>query len=139
MNEQATNSLSVNNLPHCSQRTRTGRLCQLPVLDAHSGLCFRHTGLRDRQVDAGDLSADLLGQLTEFKSASEVNDFLAKLLFQLVRNRISTKRAAVLTYICAQLLRTLRAIDIENNPPYDEDADPVIIFDGPRPDRSQDN
>jgi len=130
MNEHTTNSISINHLPHCRHRTRTGRLCRLPALDAHSGLCFRHASLRDRQIDDGDLSAALLGSLTGFNSAADVNGFLSKLLFLLVQNRISTKRAAVLTYICAQLLRGFRAMDLETanlEAPGDSGPQQVLI------------
>jgi hypothetical protein len=119
----------------CKQRTRTGRPCQLRVLDTSSGLCFRHAGLRERQKDPDDLSADLLDKLTEFHSPYEVNEFLARLLFLLVRNRISAKRAGVLTYIAAQLLSSLREVRHGE----DSDDEPVtIIMNAPRPDRSQD-
>jgi hypothetical protein len=135
MHETSPNSLSSQDLPHCKQRTRTGRPCQLRVMDTSSGLCFRHAGLRDRQKDPDDLSADLLDKLTEFHSAYEVNEFLARLLFLLVRNRVSAKRAGVLTYIAAQLLSSIREVrHVE-----DSDDEPVtIIMDGPRRDRSQD-
>ena len=114
----------------CKQLTRTGRPCQLRVMDTSSGLCFRHAGLRERSKDPEDLSADLLDKLTEFHSAYDVNEFLARLLFLLVRNRISAKRAGVLTYIAAQLLHSLREVrHVERS-----DEEPVnIIFDAPRP------
>ncbi len=144
MQETTPNSLSSQDLPftqlaqsdsegseaksavRCKQRTRTGRPCQLRVLDTSSGLCFRHAGLRERQNDPDDLSADLLDKY-------DVNDFLARLLFLLVRNRISAKRTGVLTYIAAQILRSLReARHVEH-----ADEEPVnIIVDMPRPDRS---
>jgi hypothetical protein len=153
MQESSPNSLSSQDLPfsstqlaqsdtdgsgarsavRCKQRTRAGHPCQLPVRDTSSDLCFRHAGLRDRQKDPDDLSADLLDKLTEFHSPYEVNEFLARLLFLLVRNRISAKRAGVLTYIAAQLLSSLREVRHGEN----SDDEPVtIILDGPRPDRS---
>lgn len=115
----------------CSHRTRTGRPCQLPVMDSSSGLCFRHAGLRAPKKDPEDLTADLLNELTEFHTPYEVNEFLARLLFLLVRNRISPKRAGVLTYIAAQLLHSLGQVrqvekDEKNEPPQ-------YIIDGPRP------
>jgi hypothetical protein len=117
----------------CSHLTRTGRPCQLPVMDATSGLCFRHAGLRVPKKDPEDLSDDLLRELTEFHSAYEVNEFLARLLFLLVRNRISPKRAGVLTYIAAQLLHSLGLVRLVEK---DEKNEPVeIILDGPRPNR----
>jgi hypothetical protein len=117
----------------CSHRTRKGRPCQLPVLDTSSGLCFRHSGLHVPKKDPDDLSADLLDKLTEFHSPYEVNEFLARLLFLLVRNRISPKRAGVLTYIAAQLLHSLGQVRLVEK---DEKDEPVeIILDCPRPQR----
>ena len=115
----------------CSHRTRKGRPCQLPVLDASSGLCFRHASLRVPKKDPEDFSDDLLKELTEFHTPHEVNEFLARLLFLLVRNRISPKRAGVLTYIAAQLLHSLGLVRLVEK---DEKNEPVeIICDGPRP------
>jgi hypothetical protein len=152
MQESSPNSLSSQDLPvssaqldlsgsegskakravRCKQRTRTGHPCQLPVRDTSSGLCFRHAGLRDPQKDPNDLSAELLDKLTEFHSPYEVNEFLARLLFLLVRNRISAKRAGVLTYIAAQLLSSLREVRHGE----DSDDEPVtIIMNAPRPQR----
>ena len=44
------------------------------------------------------------------KSAEQINDFLAKLLILVVQNRISSRRAAILTYITNQPLHSLVAI-----------------------------
>ena len=135
MNDLAPNSISASNLTRCKQRTRAGRRCQLRVLDSHSGLCFRHSSLRAPQIEAADFSADLLGEAREFTSASDINKFLSRLLVLLTQDRIATKRAAVLTYICAQLVRTLREIDIENRPESDFDSDipQTLIVDLQRP------
>jgi hypothetical protein len=112
----------------CSHRTRKGRPCQLPVMDTNSGLCFRHAGLRAPKKDPDDLSADLLDKVSEFHTPHEVNEFLAKLLFLLVRNRISAKRAGALTYIAAQLLHSLGLVRL-----VEKDEPVEIIVDGPRP------
>ncbi|MGB2590334.1 MAG: hypothetical protein WBG02_03250 [Candidatus Acidiferrum sp.] len=57
-----------------------------------------------------------------------MHDFLAKLAQLVVKDRVSTRRAAVLAYITSQLLRTLSAIHRE-----EDSAGPQIIFDAPRP------
>jgi hypothetical protein len=131
MQEISPISVSSQDLPLCSHRTRKGRPCQLPVLDTSSGLCFRHAGLREPKKDPDDLSADLLYKLTEFHTPYEVNEFLVWLLFLLVRNRISPKRAGVLTYIAAQLLHSLGLVRLVEKAEKDEPVE--IIVDGPRP------
>ncbi len=110
--------------PHCRHRIRKGRYCQLPVLDVDSRLCFRHSALRNQEADAADLSPDLLGEAREFKSASDIHAFLARLLCLLAQNRVATRRAAVLAYITNQLLRTLAAVEHET-----ETKDATIVID----------
>jgi len=71
-------------------------------------------------------------QLDDLQSAEQINQFLAKLLILVVQNRISVRRAAVLTYITNQLLHSLVAIKRQI------DNDPVeYIFDAPRPERDK--
>lgn len=114
----------------CHHFTVSGRQCRLRAV--RSGLCFRHAALQvqpAQPVDV-DLSADFLGQLDDLKSAEQINEFLGKLLILVVQNRISARRAAVLTYITNQLLHSLVAITRQL------DSDPVkLIFDAPRPER----
>jgi hypothetical protein len=107
MNSQTANSNSARNLARCRHRTRKGRLCKLPVLHASSDLCFRHAGLRDRQLDPGDFSAELLGPLTEFTSVAHVNRFLGNLLVLHSRGRIAQRQATSLAYIAQLLLVSL--------------------------------
>ncbi len=132
MSPSTTNSIASNYLPQCSRHTKQGTRCRLPALDANRGLCFRHVGLQAHEADSGDLSADLLAELDNLQSAEQVNLFLSRLLEVLTKNRISTKRAAVLTYICSQLLRSMSAIDRELKT---DDDSPQIIIDIPRPSR----
>lgn len=113
MNPQAANSNSARNLARCRHRTRKGRLCKLPVLHASSDLCFRHAGLRDRQLDAGDFSAELLGPLTEFTSVAHINRFLGNLLVLHARGRIAQRQATSLAYIAQLLLVSLPALKRE--------------------------
>ncbi len=116
----------------CYRRTRHGHQCRLRPLSP-GGLCFRHASLQSQvkqPVDV-DLSGDFAAQLAELKSAEQINDFLGKLLILVVQNRISVRRAAVLAYITNQLLRTVSILNKEN------EDNPQIIFDAPRPDRSE--
>jgi len=126
----------------CRHVTRTGRRCRLSVQDARSGLCFRHSSLQQKHHDDGaaDLSAAFSGLLSDFKSASQINDFLSRLLVLLVEGRISPRHAGVMAYINSLQLRTLPAIDKELNPPSpDDQLAPEIILDLPRPKREEGN
>jgi len=115
----------------CRHYTFTGRRCRLAPLDPVSGLCFRHIG-RQFQPSDEDLSSAFLGLLSGFDSPSRIHAFLTQVTVLLVQNRVSTRRAAVLTYLGQTLLRTLPAIELELNPPEEE---PQITFDLPRPKR----
>jgi hypothetical protein len=130
MNDQSTKPSSAKS-PRCRHYTDHGRRCQLPVVDTRSGFCFRHAKAQPAPPDSNDVSAELLGELSEFEYASDINKFLAKLLVLVTKGRVSPRRASVLAYITNQLLHSHRAIDRET------DQEPVtIILDGPRPDRS---
>ncbi len=118
-------------VPRCTHLTPTGRQCRLPVPDAQSPFCFRHTQLRHQHFQLADLSPDLVGQLTDFKSAADINQVLSKLLILLSQNRVSPRRAAVIAYVTSLLLRTLPAIE------HEADEQTVVVWDIPRPDRSQ--
>ena len=138
MKKEHSKSFSAND-SRCRHFTREGRRCRLRILNPHSGLCFRHAGLMDQQSDAAesDLTAAFSGLLTEFNSASQIHDFLSKLVVLLAQNRISARRAAVLAYINQLLLRTLSAIEQERDSQSPENSSaPVIVVDVARPTRT---
>src|SRR5260370_4561229 len=114
MNEQSVNSSSTNDLSRCQHRTRTGRRCRHAISNAAPGLCSKHVTSRQVRFEESDLSVTLLGQLTELKSASDLNQVLSNLFRLLSQDRIAARRAAVLAYIANLLLRTLPAIARDN-------------------------
>jgi len=133
MNDQTTNPSSAKG-SRCRHYTDRGRRCQLPVVDRRSGFCFRHVKPQPSPSDSVDLSAELIGELSDFESALSINKFLANLLTLVTKGRVSPRRASVLAYITNQLLHSHRAIDYDDQRHSDE---PVkIILDVPRPDRS---
>ena len=136
MNKKTPNFSSANDLSRCQHRTATNRRCRLPVTDTRSRLCFRHAQLQQQKRDAADLSADLVGQLARFNSASDIHQLLSNLLLLLSQNRISPRRAAVLAYISQLLLRTLPAIALEvQQKSVHDHAPPTILINVPRPQR----
>ena len=117
----------------CRHRTKTGRRCRLPVLP-NSALCFRHSPLPGSREDKDDLSAELFGELPvgtppDLTNAKQVNDCLSKAIVLLARGRISPRRAAVLTFSCSQLLRSVAAMQRE------EDNLPRVTVNIQQPDR----
>jgi hypothetical protein len=133
MNDQTTNPSSSKG-SRCRHYTDRGRRCQLPVVDARSGYCFRHAKPQPAPSDSVDLSAELIGELSDFQSAVAINMFLANLLVQVTKGHVSPRHASVLAYITNQLLHSHRAIDYDDDRHADEPV--TIIMDGPRPDRS---
>jgi hypothetical protein len=137
MTQTTANSSSSNNSSRCQQHLANGTRCRSLIADNGSGLCFHHAKLHKKQSETADLSTFLIGDLTEFKSAVPINDFLSRLLRLLAENRIAPRRAAVMAYITNQLLRTLAPIDQELNPEPEEEAPLRMDFgDLPRPRRA---
>jgi hypothetical protein len=133
-NSNAVTSTIDNSKPlHCQHRSASGRrFCRLPVSDTDSGLCRKHAAERQHQLDQADFSAALIGDVEEFRSASDINHSLGELFKLQARNQISPRRAAVMAFTCNLLLHTLPAIEREN-----ESKGVQIIWDLPRPDRSE--
>ena len=103
--------------PRCQHRYPNGSRCRLRP--SYSGLCSRHF-LETRVTKAAaiplpqpiddsiDLSPDLLPELSE-SSAIDIRQFLARLLVQLTKGRVSARRAWVLSCISSQLLNGHRS------------------------------
>jgi hypothetical protein len=131
--EISSSTVTLNSvLPHCQHRTASGRRCRMAVSDPDSGLCRKHAAEHQQQLDQADFSAALIGDVQEFRSASDINHSLGELFKLQARNQISPRRAAVMAFTCNLLLRTLPAIEREN-----ESKGVQIIWDLPRPDRSE--
>ena len=114
--------------------TRNGR-CRMLVADPSSPFCPEHSRSAVNFCRAADLSTLLTEGITEFKSATPINDFLSRLLLHQAEGRIPPRRAAVMAYTCNLLLRTLPAIEHELHPPSQKDQkdqeDNTIIMDIP--------
>ena len=128
----------------CQHRYENGTRCRTRLVPSRSRFCPRHSHgrvaaglpLSPAPSDFEDLSAELLGQLSEFKCAPDINQFLARLLILVTQGRVTPRRASVLAYITNQLLHSHRAIDREIQ--LEEDGPITVeIGDLPRPDRSQ--
>lgn len=86
--------------------------CRLHASESQSGLCAHHFRLGSLAAappaspqDSVDLSADLLPDLPTHSSV-DLRQFLARLLVLVTQGRVSTRRAAVLSYIVNQLLHS---------------------------------
>jgi len=116
----------------CAFRYANRRRCRLPITTLSAPFCPQHSVFHPDDPDSINLAPALLGSLTELTSAVHMQTTLSKLFVLLAQNRISNKKAAVLTYIIQQLLQTLPAVYYETHD--DEDDDKVtIIMNAPRP------
>ena len=140
-------SVPSSTLLHCQHRSASGRrFCRMPIADPASGLCLRHAAAQKKDRDAANLAAKLIGDTQEFTSAITINRSLGELYKLLARDEIAPRRAAVMAYTGSLLLRTLPAIERENEVmegPAQLDftgwpgRNPYDPGDIPRPDRSQ--
>jgi hypothetical protein len=100
--------------PRCSHLTAAGRRCRQLSADRQPGLCHHHRAVQ-KQKEAHDHSHALLSRSQGFQTAQGLNFALGNLYKLLAANRISARRAAVLAYINSLQLRTLPAIDADND------------------------
>ncbi len=111
MKPQTTNSVVLS--VRCAHRSSAGRRCRLSVSDPRSVFCAQH---RSEQLEeqAADHFLHLSHNYQSFQTAQGINHALHNLYQLLAQNRISARRAAVLSHICGLLLRTLPQIDADN-------------------------
>jgi hypothetical protein len=126
----------------CPYLYPNGKRCSLLGSPVHSGFCPRHSHANFATAipvqvhnDAEDLSADLLPELSEFTSGTDIRQFLARLLILITRGRISPRRASVLAFVTSQLLHSHRGILAETK--FADSQPRQIIIDMPEPDRSE--
>src|ERR1700719_666101 len=104
----------------CQHRTRAGRQCRSLVADANSSFCAAHAA--SEPADSADLVAALTREAYDFQRPQGVNNSLGVLYNLLAEGRICPRRASVLAYISSLLLRTLPAIEYDNEHyTYDDD------------------
>jgi hypothetical protein len=118
----------------CQHRFDSGRQCRLPASGPASRLCEHHAAIEE-QRHSGDLTALLAVAPGKFQSAAAINTSLGDLFKLLAKDRISTRRAAVLAYISSLLLRSLPAIEKEAAGAAPKKVIPRFIWDLPGPPR----
>jgi hypothetical protein len=104
---------SISDAMRCHYRRPSGRRCKLAVTAPGSPFCFTHTQ-EFNKADSLNLKAALLTDHQGFQTAQGINHSLGNLYKLLAANYISPRRAAVLAYINSLQLRTLSAIDADN-------------------------
>ena len=111
----------------CQHFTATGRQCASLAGDRSSGLCPRHAAQSQAaSTDAANFRLALTRDAEDFQNAQGVNNSLGTLYCLLSEGSISPRRASVLAYISSLLLRTLPAIDYDNERFPEPEATPEV-------------
>jgi len=110
MKPQTANSIALS--VRCAYRSAGGRRCRLSVSDPRSVFCPQHHS-EQLEEEAADHFSYLSHNFQCFQTAQGINHSLHNLYALLAQNRISPRRAAVLSHICGLLLRTLPQIDAD--------------------------
>jgi hypothetical protein len=98
---------SLNSLPRCTHIYASGRRCRSSSSAPDSLFCHRHQPKEDS-------AAGLVRDLDQFRSAADVTVFLSRLISTLSKDQISTRRAAVLSYVAISLMHALRTMHREH-------------------------
>ena len=136
MTQQSAKPSNINNSARCSYYFPNGMRCRLFGF-AGQPFCPRHTPVAapppasEPVYNSAEVAAILTADLDDLSSPEQINTFLSRLLLLLAQDKISARRAAVLTYIASQLLRSVHTmIHEEKHKPME------LIFDAPRPRRN---
>ena len=98
----------------CRYVSADGRRCSTLRSKGHPSLCPQHRRQQlAAQADPAAVAAELLGAIENFQTAAAVNHALGRLLVLVAGNRIPSRRAATLAYICQLLLTSLPALEDE--------------------------
>jgi hypothetical protein len=101
----------------CHYRDSAGRRCRLPRKQSHPTFCARHArpAVSDPNAHSPDVSAELLGPLCDFRTATSINYTLGRLLIYKAAGEISARDTAVIAYICQLLLQSVPSVRKELN------------------------
>ena len=122
--------------PRCEHRSPAGRQCSQPVCSTDPRFCGTHKPTPEQLT-----TAELTEAAGTLSSPDEVHRFLKAVLLNRVRGRITPKEASVYSYLCQNLLRSLREIDHFNELQAEREERnrsrrPELMWHLPRPDRS---
>jgi hypothetical protein len=109
---KSANTSAIIDLDRCQHRTPSGRRCKLPIEGPGKVFCYTHIQAL-MKADALNLKNALLTNHEGFQTAQGINFALTNLYKLLAGGYLSPRRAAVLAFINSLQLRTLPAIDAD--------------------------
>jgi hypothetical protein len=119
MTHQSAKPSNINDSARCTFYFPNGMRCRLFGF-AGQPFCPRHTPAATAAPpesavypSSAEVAAILTANLDDLSSPEQINTFLSRLLLLLAQDKISARRAAVLTYIASQLLRSVHTMIAE--------------------------
>lgn len=129
--------MSSNSRPkhdRCTYLSPSGRRCRSLCAPGHDSLCLLHARREEylddhehRTPQAKAIVAQVLGTRQQFKTATQVNDALAKLFALRSRKLISQSDAHLLAYISQLLLFSIHMVHAEFTDVYTQDAWTMLV------------
>jgi hypothetical protein len=116
-------------IARCEHADAAGRRCRMPRCDTHPSLCQNHA--REELLkfqNRENFAPELLGPIKDFQTASAINHALGRIFVLLGANRIHTRQAAVLAYICQLMLQSLDGVKREVGNVVDSDFTEKELF-----------
>jgi hypothetical protein len=108
----------------CQHRNADGFQCRMARSSDHAGLCSFHARREQRAPsrptsDSSGVPIPALQPLTlsiprDFRSAAAINHFIGKLVIEVSHDRVDTRKAAVLGYLCQLLLQSVTGLRRES-------------------------
>lgn len=110
----------------CTYRSTRGRRCRSLLAEGHDSLCMRHWR-RDHELDEQEhrspealaIVSQVLGTREQFKTATQVNDALAKVFALRGRKLISIRDATLFAYLSQLMLFSLSSVEHEFTRAYE--------------------
>ena len=128
--------------PRCEHRSPSGRQCSQPICSTDPRFCGTHKPTPEQPCPESSrrVAAELTEAAGTLSSPDEIHTFLKAVLLNRVRGRITPKEASVYSYLCQNLLRSLREIDhfreLQSEREERNRISQSIGWSLPRPDRS---
>ena len=122
----------ISTASRCAHKTMKGKRCTSLCGHGHKTLCTHHAQLEARNAqraaarDAAlaaraashqppmrNFASEILGPVKEFQTAASINHVLGKILVLLAANRMPTRSAATIGYLCQLMLQSLPEVKQE--------------------------
>jgi hypothetical protein len=103
----ATQQSLLSEKNRCKFSTADGRQCRMYRSKNHKTFCLVHAQHEEQILNAETVAAELIGPITKFQTALEVNRTLGNLFTLVAQKRISRQDGALLGFISQMLLNSI--------------------------------